>query len=168
MKLSKKHLFLGIVFFLLSSATAQIHDRMSAFSNSFVIQSQSQNTDNSLSQAYQFDWLFFLDRTMAFNLTWNIGVDDLHRHSISLGINKYFGRFTELSPFIQGHFSYLYSPVSEIGWFAGLGLEWNLKRWTKNDNLRVNTGLGVSHWIIDNSEDIYRVDLLKLGIGWHF
>ncbi|MCI5072081.1 hypothetical protein MRY82_03940 [bacterium] len=157
-----------IVFCGLGLAQAQIHDRMSAFGNSFVLQSHSQNTNKTLSQAYQFDWLFFLDRTTAFNLAWNIGVDDQHRHSVSLGINKYFGRYTEISPFIQGHFSFLYSPVREIGWFAGLGLEWNLRRWTKNDNLRVNTGIGFSQWIINNSEDIYRVDLLKLGMGWHF
>lgn len=144
-------------------------ERMGYFSSSYegLAASGVPAFDAAISSKYRMEWGFFTSQRLATVFNWGIELGGDQSQHITIGLQYYMIDNALFLPYARLSFYYLYDPITHIGYETSLGGEWNLKKLTGIDNLRVAVALGYSH-LLSESPRAFVAFLPQIQLQWSY
>jgi len=101
-------------------------------------------------------------------ISWDFGVKTTERIGFGVGMQYFFTERRELKPYASSRFLYVLDPENAVGWRFNVGVEWDLVRMTKQNNLRLYAESGASQIFPDVTPTTWFVEMIRAGLAWNF
>ena len=143
-------------------------DRYGFLGNTFSFPMQFEPVKEAKNEAFAIELGTFFSERWAGILAFDFAVKDSDRIALAIGPRVYLALDLRLKPYVGGRFMYLVNTTNDIGGRIQFGLEYDLERLTRMNNLRFTAETGVTGFVQKDIADEMYWDMIRLGFAWNY